>query len=172
MDTTQFFLQKALDLSTSEIVTWVYLALQFLTLIIFLTFMLKYNKVFGEQKDPMTIICIVLVALNLTIKIVFKCVTNLHAYALGMTFSEYTATHKYNFWFDLNNLSNMLPQLFFHSALLINSVRWLFLVLLYKGMLPLNKKKEILLWSSVSFMIVILTIAILFQFFIYRDYPK
>ncbi len=137
---------RAIHLSSSEIMTWVYLALQSIALVLFLIFMGRYSQVFGKKKDPLSVACVVLVILTLAIKIVFKAIVNLGVYVVyDLSFSDF-ANHDpplddphfpRRLFVCLNNMSNMLPQFCFTTALLLNSMRWLLLTLLYKNVIPL-----------------------------------
>lgn len=98
--------------------TWVYLGLELIALVMFLIFMCRYSKVFGQKKDPLTIACVVLVFMTLATKILLKTVVNLGVYLVyDLSFSDF-ANHdpplddpKFSrrVFICLNNMSNMFP---------------------------------------------------------------
>lgn len=121
-------------MSSSEITDNVFVLFEIVTLVIFSALNIKYLRVFKTKVDPLTVVCMVLVLLTVLIKGVLRVVYNiLHEILLTCNYDDPFVT-----WWGDNNVgitcmnftSNLLPNCLLTFALLINSARWL-IVLIY-----------------------------------------
>ena len=116
---------------------FIFLAAQFVTLIVFVYYVIKYAQNFGKNghNDKPTMWCFIFVFLTLFTKITLRSIALLGMNLQGYTFSAYTSRtdlHGDDFKLCCYNISGQASNYFFNLALFVNALRWLILVAHYK----------------------------------------
>lgn len=114
------------------IISLAFLAFQFITVVVFVFFTVKYAKKFGSQKDFYSITCFVCLILAFVSKIILRSIPIIEIIYMNENLYDYLFREEQidpqNKWVELYYLSAVVSTTLFYMAIAANSIRWIHLI--------------------------------------------